>query len=251
MAHRCRDAESPQHYEGEANMNNQQRRWVGLGGLALVVVLLVTIFTTPNTPDATAGPAQVAKFVHAHRGGLYLNAYLTSLAVLIAGSFLWYLREVVAPGSSGSTIGQSGIRGRDSFPGRRDLQRRSGLCHGRCRPPRRPDRAADPEHFLDGCDQLRWRGDGSASGCHQPRHLAEQSTPELARLCRPRTRSRIVCHSDARIPRRRRVVASHQRRDSRDIERFERAPANSLPPFEIDVCFHERKEKQCGKSSWR
>jgi hypothetical protein len=92
-------------------MNNHQRRWVGLGGLALVVVLLVTIFTTPNTPDATTGPAQVAKFVHTHRGGLYLNAYLTSLAVLIAGSFLWYLREVVAPDLPGRRLANLGFAG--------------------------------------------------------------------------------------------------------------------------------------------
>ena len=92
-------------------MNNHQRRWVGLGGLALVAVLLVTIFTTPNLPDATAGPAQVAKFVHAHRGGLYLNAYLTSLAVLMAGSFLWYLREVVAPALPGRRLANLGFAG--------------------------------------------------------------------------------------------------------------------------------------------
>ena len=92
-------------------MNNHQRRWVGLGGLALVVVLLVTIFTTPNTPDATTGPAQVAKFVHTNQGGLYLNAYLTSLAVLIAGSFLWYLREVVAPALPGRRLANLGFAG--------------------------------------------------------------------------------------------------------------------------------------------
>jgi hypothetical protein len=92
-------------------MNNHQRRWVGVGGLALVVVLLVTIFTSPQTPDATTGAAQVAKFVHSNRGGLYLNAYLTSLAVLIAGSFLWYLREVVAPGVPGRRLANLGFAG--------------------------------------------------------------------------------------------------------------------------------------------
>jgi len=80
----------------------QLRRWVGLGGIALVVVLLASIFATPMTPDATASPAKVTKFVLDHRGGLYLNAYLTSVAVLFATAFLWYLREVVAPSRSGS-----------------------------------------------------------------------------------------------------------------------------------------------------
>jgi hypothetical protein len=83
----------------------QLRRWVGLGGLALVVVLLVTIIGTPNDPDATSSPAKVARFALDHRGGLYLNAYLTSVAVLIATAFLWYLREVVAPATAGSAAG--------------------------------------------------------------------------------------------------------------------------------------------------
>jgi hypothetical protein len=92
-------------------MNDHLRRWVGLGGLALVVVLLVTIFATPNTPDATAGPAQVAKFVHDHQRALYLNAYLTSLAVLIATAFLWYLREAVAPATAGRRLANLGFAG--------------------------------------------------------------------------------------------------------------------------------------------
>ena len=95
----------------QPNMNKHQRRWVGLGGLALVLVLLVTVFTSPQTPDATTGAAQVAKFVHTNQGGLYLNAYLTSLAVLIAGSFLWYLREVVAPALPGRRLANLGFAG--------------------------------------------------------------------------------------------------------------------------------------------
>ena len=39
----------------------QLRRWVGLGGLALVVVILVTIIGTPNDPDATSQPGQGGK----------------------------------------------------------------------------------------------------------------------------------------------------------------------------------------------
>ena len=92
-------------------MNNHQRRWVGSEGWPSSSCCSLTIFITPNTPDATAGPAQVAKFVHANQGGLYLNAYLTSLAVLIAGSFLWYLREVVAPALPGRRLANLGFAG--------------------------------------------------------------------------------------------------------------------------------------------
>jgi hypothetical protein len=92
-------------------MNDRLRRWVGLEGLALIVVLLITVFFTPNTPDPTASPAKVAMFVNQHRGGLYLSAYLTSLAVLIAASFLWYLRDVVAPAMPGRRLANLGFVG--------------------------------------------------------------------------------------------------------------------------------------------
>jgi hypothetical protein len=96
--------------QGEASKDDHYDVGWGLGGLALVVVvLLVTIFATPNPPDSTASPAKVAVFVHAHRGGLYLNAYLTSLAVLIATAFLWYLRDVVAPAVPGRRLANLGF----------------------------------------------------------------------------------------------------------------------------------------------
>src|SRR6202034_1428487 len=41
------------------------------------------------------------RFALDHRGALYLNAYLTSVTVLIGAAFLWYFREVVAPAPSG------------------------------------------------------------------------------------------------------------------------------------------------------
>jgi hypothetical protein len=92
-------------------MDNYQRRWVGLGGLALVVVLLATVFLTPNGPDTTASPEKVAVFARHNQTGLYLSAYLISLAVLIAGAFLWYLRDVVAPAEPGRRLADLGFAG--------------------------------------------------------------------------------------------------------------------------------------------
>jgi hypothetical protein len=101
----------PPNLEAEGPTDEHLRRWVGLGGLVLVVVLLVTIFASPQSPDATTSPAKVAVFAQQHRNGLYLNAYLTSLSVLIAGSFLWYLREVVAPALPGRRLANLGFAG--------------------------------------------------------------------------------------------------------------------------------------------
>jgi hypothetical protein len=95
----------------DAGLDGQLRRRVGLGGLALIIVLLVSIFAMANPPDATASPAKVVLFVHDHRGGLYLNAYLTSLGVLIAVAFLWYLRDVVAPAVPGRRLANLGFAG--------------------------------------------------------------------------------------------------------------------------------------------
>jgi hypothetical protein len=103
--------DSHPNFEGEATVNSHLRQWVGLGGLALVVVLLVSIFATPEPPGATASPATVAKFVLDHRAGLYLNAYLTSLAVVLATAFVWYLRDVVAPGIPGRRLATLGFAG--------------------------------------------------------------------------------------------------------------------------------------------
>lgn len=97
--------------EGEAKRDDHLRRWVGLGGLAFVIVLLATVFATPEGPDATASAAKVATFAHQNRGGLYLSAYLISLAVLIAGSLLWYLRDVVAPDNAGRRLANLGFAG--------------------------------------------------------------------------------------------------------------------------------------------
>ena len=97
--------------EGEGKRDDRLRRWVGLGGLAFVVVLLATVFATPNGPDTTASAAKVATFAHQNRGGLYLSAYLISLAVLIAGALLWYLRDVVAPDDAGRRLANLGFAG--------------------------------------------------------------------------------------------------------------------------------------------
>jgi hypothetical protein len=101
----------PKSFDGQGGAEDHLRRWVGLSGLILVVVLLVSIFATPEPPDLTASPAKVAAFVHDHRNGLYLNAYLTSLAVLIGMVFFWYLREVVSLSARGRRVANIGFAG--------------------------------------------------------------------------------------------------------------------------------------------
>ncbi len=111
MAHVHLALDGRTNFEGEATRDDRLRRRVGLGGLLFVLVLLATIFATPDGPDATASAARVATFAHQNRGGLYLSAYLISLAVLIAGALLWFLRDVVAPDSLGRGLANLGFAG--------------------------------------------------------------------------------------------------------------------------------------------
>jgi hypothetical protein len=111
MAHVDLALDGRTHLEGEVKRDDHLRQWVGVGGLVFVVVLLASIFATPESPDATATAAKVARFVHQHQSSLYLNAYLTSLAVLVAAVFLWYLREVVAPDLRGRRLANLGFAG--------------------------------------------------------------------------------------------------------------------------------------------
>jgi hypothetical protein len=101
----------PSDLDGRLGADAHLRRWVGLGGLALVVVILATVFTTPQNPSGTASPEKVAAFARQHQGSLYLASYLISLAVLIGATFLWYLREVIAPAVRGRRLANLGFAG--------------------------------------------------------------------------------------------------------------------------------------------
>lgn len=69
--------------------------------------------SSPRRTVQTPPPARPGSplFAHQNRGGLYLSAYLISLAVLIAGALLWFLRDVVAPDSLGRGLANLGFAG--------------------------------------------------------------------------------------------------------------------------------------------
>ena len=101
----------PSNLEADGPTDEHLRRWVGLAASSSSWCFssrsspLQRILTPPRAA------AKVSVFAHQHRNGLYLNAYLTSLAVLIAGSFLWYPREVVAPTLPGRRLANLGFAG--------------------------------------------------------------------------------------------------------------------------------------------
>jgi hypothetical protein len=72
------------------------KRWVAFGGLAFVVLLVVSGFITPNPPSTNATPAKVASFFHQHQGVFYVSAYLIVVAVVLGLVYFWYLREWLA-----------------------------------------------------------------------------------------------------------------------------------------------------------
>jgi hypothetical protein len=75
------------------------QRWLGVGGLVFVGLVLVSVFTAP-TKGTSATAASVATYMSAHKSGLRVGAIFIGLAIIEGLFFFWYLRaylcEVIA-----------------------------------------------------------------------------------------------------------------------------------------------------------
>ncbi|HXA30462.1 MAG TPA: hypothetical protein VN193_17140 [Candidatus Angelobacter sp.] len=66
-------------------------KWERLGaatGILFVVLLMVSIFMVPQTPDVNAAPGVIASYYSDHRNAVLASAYLGGLAIPV---FLWFL----------------------------------------------------------------------------------------------------------------------------------------------------------------
>jgi hypothetical protein len=70
-----------------------RQRWLGVAGIVFVILVLASIFSLPNPPDAHASLAKVVSYYHKHKDALRVSTYLTEVAVFIGLAFFWYLRE--------------------------------------------------------------------------------------------------------------------------------------------------------------
>jgi hypothetical protein len=92
---------------GDARM----QRWVGIGGLVFVALVVVTVFLLPSLPGNGASATQVAAYYHDHKSAVGVNAYLIGLAVFVGIFFFWYLRDLVATVETNRRLATIGFAG--------------------------------------------------------------------------------------------------------------------------------------------
>lgn len=71
-------------------------RWLGIAGIAFIVLLVLSIFIVPNPPDSHASTAKVVSYYHDHKSGLVATSFIIELAVFVGVGFFWFLREQLA-----------------------------------------------------------------------------------------------------------------------------------------------------------
>jgi hypothetical protein len=76
-------------------MSSTQRRILGLGGLLFVVIVIVAVAVTGNSPASNASVGTLLSYYHKHRGNQIASAYLLELGVIVGVVFFWYLRELL------------------------------------------------------------------------------------------------------------------------------------------------------------
>jgi hypothetical protein len=76
-------------------MSSTQRRILGLDGLLFVVIVIVAVAVTGNSPASNASIGTLLSYYHKHRGNQIASAYLLELGVIVGVVFFWYLRELL------------------------------------------------------------------------------------------------------------------------------------------------------------
>ena len=91
----------------EANL----RRWIGLGGLFFVVLVIVAVALTSSVPDNTASAAKVWSYYSRHKGANYVSGYVLEAAVIVGLVFFWYLRNWLIDAGADARLTTLGFAG--------------------------------------------------------------------------------------------------------------------------------------------
>jgi len=106
------DADALQHYtlavtawgdnqgKGVVMESVRARRFLAVGGLVFVLLLVVSIAVVPNI-SSHASAAKITSFAHDHKTGLRVSAIAIVLAIVVGLFFFWYLRDYLSTAASG------------------------------------------------------------------------------------------------------------------------------------------------------
>jgi hypothetical protein len=86
-------------------MDLSLRRWIGIGGLVFVALIVVSVIMTgSNAPASNASVAKIVSFYHQHKTNALVSAYLLELAVFVGLFFFWYLRGLLVADGADRTL---------------------------------------------------------------------------------------------------------------------------------------------------
>lgn len=97
--------------KGEAVVDANLRRWLAIGGLLFVVLVIAAVMVIASAPDNTASMAKVLSYYTQHRTSGYVTAIVLEAAVAVALWFFWYLRNLLIDAGADARLTTLGFAG--------------------------------------------------------------------------------------------------------------------------------------------
>ncbi len=92
-------------------MDANLRRWLAIGGLLFVVLVIAAVMVIASAPDNTASMAKVLSYYTQHRTSGYVTAIVLEAAVAVALWFFWYLRNLLIDAGADARLTTLGFAG--------------------------------------------------------------------------------------------------------------------------------------------
>ncbi len=92
-------------------MDANLRRWLAIGGLLFVVLVIAAVLVIASAPDNTASMAKVLSYYTQHRTSGYVTAIVLEAAVAVALWFFWYLRNLLIDAGADARLTTLGFAG--------------------------------------------------------------------------------------------------------------------------------------------
>ena len=78
-------------------MGNNEKRWIGTGGLTFVALLVIVTAVVSTPPDINANAAKlVSYYTKSRQTNFGLAGFMTVATVVLGGFWFWYFRELIA-----------------------------------------------------------------------------------------------------------------------------------------------------------
>jgi hypothetical protein len=97
-------------------MDKSEQRWIGIGGLAFVVLALVLVAVVPMPPSVDASSARLTSHYAKSKQGLFFAGGFVTMAEVVVGMFWFvYFRDLLASTPGARRLATAGLAGATIF----------------------------------------------------------------------------------------------------------------------------------------